>query len=583
MQRLSSHVRLVGLFAAVVLGLSAGCGDDKKPSVTPVDAAAPAVDVAPDLRPDSGPKLDTAVKVDTASPAMDAAVPPDMEEEDAAPPVDAEEDATPSDDAAGDAPPAAGDQWSKSFRAGVPLSASSDKQGNLFVGAKVSRANRDSTDKPSFDGLTLLPATNTLLVGAARFTPAGEHAWSKVLFFNSALGDDGPIHTLSDMAVDGAGDLVGVAVVSGGTPIEIDGFEPILGWHVFKAAGADGKELWTVPIKIAASFFTAHDIEADARDNSILLAGDYSVARPINPFGCQGELPLGGSFDGVVVKLDAMGACKWVKRVHGEGNERITAAVVDPQGNVYVAGIFGAAATIFDMAQPALAAEGNAGLFVAKLTEMGEVGWIKTWEASALNATVPGATNSIVLNGLAANEGGVVASVLLQGTGSVSIGGKSLPFGAAPPPTDSLLVRFAADGELTWSQMLTHISASVTTPVALGSDGRVHVGGTFFPGALADGTALEPVPAAANGSASDALALTFSGTDGKLLSHLKFGVGYAESVAAVVVPPGGTPVLFGQFVDGFDVMGMTIKPPTPIAGPETVVNSMFLIRQPNAP
>jgi hypothetical protein len=200
----------------------------------------------------------------------------------------------------------------------------------------------------------------------------------------------------------------------------------------------------------------------------IFVAGHFESSMQVG----QTLLESVGQKDAFYAALPFDGGGWDARRFGGAGDDSVTAAALDAQGNIVLAGTFQKSMVLGE-----LTAVGDASGFIVKFDANAEPLW-----AAAL-----GASSNAAALGIAVDAGDVIVAGTLTGAPSVGFGVQGSS--TAPPPTnDAFVVRYSADGAFAWSRLFTtgsNIAANVVTMA--GSD--IVVGGAFE-GSVADDTEL---------------------------------------------------------------------------------------------
>jgi hypothetical protein len=175
-----------------------------------------------------------------------------------------------------------------------------------------------------------------------------------------------------------------------------------------------------------------------------------------------------GDFDGYLLKYQPSGVLQWLRTLATAKSDVVTAMVVDPADNLYVAGYtYGAF--------PGNTAVGSADGFVAKYSASGAQIWLRqlgTSELDQFTAIAVDPTGGVVV--LGATEGGFG---LFSNQGPVGT-------------SDVVVMKFAADGKPGFVQQLGTDQNERPTGVAVDATGAVYVVGSTqgtFAGAAAVG------------------------------------------------------------------------------------------------
>jgi hypothetical protein len=294
----------------------------------------------------------------------------------------------------------------------------------------------------------------------ARFDAAGVRSWVRSV---GGAGDDLPNGiAVQNGAVVLAGSFFGTGnfggpdlVSAGGEDAFVAGYEAATGAYLWQhhLGGGGGDSINAVSVGAGGRIFVAGHFESSIQVGQTRLesAGQRDAFYAALPF-------------------DGMG---WdARRFGGAGDDSVTAAALDAQGNVVLAGTFQQSMTLGE-----LTAVGSASGFIAKFDANGRPLW-----AEALGASSTSAALGITIDA----SGDVIAAGTFTGAPAVGLG---IEDSTRPGPTyDAFVVRYSAGGVFAWSRLFTtgsHIAANVVTMA--GSD--IVVGGAFD-GIVAGETAL---------------------------------------------------------------------------------------------
>jgi len=203
-------------------------------------------------------------------------------------------------------------------------------------------------------------------------------------------------------------------------------------------------------------------VVVDGSDN-IYLAGDFFGSID---FG-EGPMTSTGAADIFVAKLDGSGEHLWSQRAGGPLTESLWGLALDVDGHVLLAGDV---ASWLDFAKTqTVYSAGGSDAFVAKLSDDGEVSWVKAF-GDATNqrmfAVAVDASSAIVLTG--------------RFGGTIDFGGG--PWTAAAD-TDLFVAKLDAQGEHAWSTRYGGPGHQTGHAVALNSADEIYLVG-YFDGSL---------------------------------------------------------------------------------------------------
>ena len=307
-------------------------------------------------------------------------------------------------------------------------------------------------------------------------------------------------------------------------------------------------------------------IGSNPGQNAFVVCGqaDKVVAQSTNKMGLlttTSSWVTGNGMDLVVAKINAAdGTAVWGKQIGGAGDQACQSATIDNNGDVIIAGNYGAGtpASFFTTSSPAPAA-GTAFIFVAKLDgTTGNVvaaqGWGSTGRSDAFAVTVDTSNN-----------------ILLAGdiSGAIDFGNDAGGHDVSIPYlgwTDAFVAKFTSALVPIWAKSYgdaTHDQA--VNGIAADSSGNVFIGGTYSGslGALGLNSASPTSP--------DAFIAQLAGADGSLLCARSYGdaAGTQGILAGGVVSgaAGGLPnavFIGGRYASSMTLGNKTIT--TPAAG-----------------
>ncbi|HEV8356571.1 MAG TPA: SBBP repeat-containing protein [Gemmatimonadales bacterium] len=221
-------------------------------------------------------------------------------------------------------------------------------------------------------------------------------------------------------------------------------------------------------------------------------------------------------------------------RLGGSAADQVTGVVVDPTGNVYVAGTF-TGTVDFDPGNGvgALTSLGGVDGFLARYTAVGALVW----------AVRAGGTGNDTVTALARDAAG---NLFLAGgfEGIATFGlGAGVPALVSQGGRDGFVAKFGADGTVVWARRFGGPQSEDVTDVALDAGGNLYAVGSFAERA-------DALPAAGGAivsfGASDGFVVSFDGA-GAVRWAFAVGGTDADSAAAVRVTSAGGVVVAGTF------------------------------------
>lgn len=273
---------------------------------------------------------------------------------------------------------------------------------------------------------------------------------------------------------------------------------------------------------------------AVAPDGAIVVGGYFSGQVD---FGA-GAVTASGGTDAFVAAYDANGALRWVKAFGGDDpveEEAVQAVAVDPQGNVYVTGLFNRVA---DFGGGERTSAGRTDVFVAKYTAAGE----HVWSRSA------GDKFKDHGHGIAVDSAG---NVIVTGyfSGVVNLGGGTFE---GQGRADIFLVKYGTDGKHQWSFAYGDKDDDLGRAVAVDWRGDVYLLGEYNGELDLGGGALKSV------GNSDVLVAKFDAAGAHQWSR-SFGHAFNDFGVGIAADRDGGVAIAGSFETAIDFGGGELK------------------------
>jgi hypothetical protein len=121
----------------------------------------------------------------------------------------------------------------------------------------------------------------------------------------------------------------------------------------------------------------------DSQGNKYMSGNFSGTNRNFNPFGLDLKTSNGGE-DAFLTKYNSDGTYAWTKTWGGSGYDIVWTITVDPQNNLYVAGVFnGTNINLNPFGSDLKTSNGGNDVFLTKYTSDGTYAWTKTWGGSA--------------------------------------------------------------------------------------------------------------------------------------------------------------------------------------------------------
>lgn len=174
------------------------------------------------------------------------------------------------------------------------------------------------------------------------------------------------------------------------------------------------------------------------------------------------QLSATGSYDLMLVKLDAYGDPLWAQSFGGLDNEAAGEVAVDKAGNVTFVGSFDQTIKVADQE---LTANGTADTLVVRLGPDGKVAWVQSWggKGEDIASTVAAdAFGNVIVGGWFEDE-------VDFGKGAVKSAGNK----------DAFIAKLAPDGSTTWVRTLGDKDHDKSRAIAISAEGDAFVGGIF--------------------------------------------------------------------------------------------------------
>jgi hypothetical protein len=211
----------------------------------------------------------------------------------------------------------------------------------------------------------------------------------------------------------------------------------------------------------------------------VFVTGYYQAACTLyNTGGTTGATLVftGGGGDVFVAKYSSTGAVLWAAQIAGSGTDQGTEIAIDTSGNVFVAGFYGAALTLYNAngtTGATLPHTGGFDGFVAKYSSDGAVLW-----ATQIAGTT---TSDDRVTGITTDTSGNVfvtgyygAAVTLYNTGGGT--GATLTFTSG---ADIFIAKYSSAGAVLWAARIASTGTDYANAIATDSSGSVFVTGEY--------------------------------------------------------------------------------------------------------
>lgn len=400
-------------------------------------------------------------------------------------------------------------QWSKAFDSPDGQMGSSglavDAQGNTFVTGYLA-GQTDFGDGP-------MTVTAPLGGFLAKFAPDGALLWSK------RLGTDAVSLSPSDVAVDPAGHVIVLGLVSGGGPLDVDGLQVGTSGGldtVVVQMDGDGHPIWGLAYGGPGDEIGTR--MAVGASGEIAVLGDYFA-----PTDDAYSEPNGSGL--FIATVSPSGSLGWERRF-GMSHVDYTGGVAAlPWGGVVIGGGFKG---VVDFGGGALESTWDR-IFLARFDGAGNHLWSEGFGGEGVAAVA----TDVAL--------GAAGDLLITGryTGPLDLGGGPFP-GHAPQP---FAARFDLAGGHVWSRALWGTATSgAGARVAPTQDGGALVAGTF--------SSLHDMEA---GIAAEDMFVSRLDPAGDALWGIVYGGPISQYATDIAVDPAGDVLLTGAFDGGIDL------------------------------
>ncbi len=311
------------------------------------------------------------------------------------------------------------------------------------------------------DGLAPSPAASNYDAYFAKFDSAGNPLWLQTF---------GEVHhqLISDVAVDGEGNIIVVGVTEGGpykfgttiagvdnVPSPVDTANPNKDDLFVAKYDPDGKIIWARRFGIAGNRDDGPQlgdwrdpvitVAASRTDGSILVGGAFSE---VATFGAT-KVSASGVDDGFVTKLDANGNTLW-HVTFGDTNsvQRVRSVAFASANDVVLTGSFQGTIDIDGVELKSY--QNSADVLVAKLTSDGKMGWAKGY---GLSGRQQGTTVLVDANDQPVVFGTFVGAIDFTKNGGIIIDS------SAGKEVDIFMAKFSPSGVPSWARQFHDVDS----------------------------------------------------------------------------------------------------------------------------
>jgi hypothetical protein len=320
-----------------------------------------------------------------------------------------------------------------------------DTQGNVYVAGHY-----QSSD--AVFGDTKLPFSGGYDLFVAKYDPNGNLLWVRT------AGGEGYDYAHA-IAIDPKGDVVVSGAVFGNATFGSVNIENPPGGHMFCAKyDSAGALLWVKATTGATSSY-GYGIATDAACNIYIGGANSGTGK----FGSV-ELKTPQGQDSLVVKLNAAGEVLWAATNHGEPRCLVHEITCDPQGRVWVSGMFSGKATFGAEVSETTGHKDN-DAFIAHYSTDGKLQWVRTGHG-------PGTDYGLGV----ATDGKGTSFLTGEFSDTFQLAGSSLTTRGS---TDIYVATFDSNGALQWLTQAGGTAGDNAYPMVHDGRGNLILGGAF--------------------------------------------------------------------------------------------------------
>lgn len=219
-------------------------------------------------------------------------------------------------------------------------------------------------------------------------------------------------------------------------------------------------------VRVINGFSYLNEVQTDV-NGDIVAVGDFTNAIDVDPGVGTTTFTSAGSYDGLVVKLNAAGDLEWARQTSGVQSVRHYGMTLDSQGNVYVYGSFNGTVDfdpgpgVFEMI-----ATGNNNTYLLKLNADGNFEWAYKTLAFFFDITVD-ADDNLLFTGTFSNT-----VDFDPGTSALNLSSEG--------SSDGFVSKLTSDGTLIWAKVFGGANPDKGNGIAVNTVGEVYVIGDFF-------------------------------------------------------------------------------------------------------
>ena len=294
----------------------------------------------------------------------------------------------------------------------------------------------------------------------AKYTPVGQVEWfTRITSRSATRGNAIAVDPSGNVLVTGSFACNAVTLYNGpdGSLASSASLPWVSGQPGYVAKySTSGQVIWAAHIQTSVAMWS---IASDASGNVIAGGGSSGALSFCNAGGTTAVATLATTFDAFIVKYTSAGVVSWAARMVSTGVDEVTSIATDTSGNIFVAGTFSNAMTLYSTGgtpTKTLPYVGGSDIFVAKYSPTGTITW-----ALRIAGTTTSADNR---SSLKIDSSGNI--VLLGYTDAgMTLYNSDGNTGATYPTYGIFIARYSTNGFLTSSVQFTS-----QIPLALGLD-----------------------------------------------------------------------------------------------------------------
>jgi hypothetical protein len=432
-----------------------------------------------------------------------------------------------------------------------------DTAGNVLVTGYYSAA-LTLYNTTTAGGSTSLSFTGGTDCFIAKYSSAGSVVWAAQISgasTNSEYGNGVVADTAGNVYVGGTYTggtvlLYNTPGVGGSTSLTLTGTQ-----NGFIAKySSTGSVAWAAQIACSGTA-SVKALSIDSAGN-VYAVGTYNAALTLyNTSGVGGSTSVayssGNNF--FLAKYSSSGSVSWAAQITGPVTaDTISGVSTDSTGNVYIAGSYSAALTLYDTpsigSSKSIAFSGTQNGFVAKYSSSGAALWGAQIGITGTNLATAVATD---LNGNVYVTGSYSVALTIRNTDTTT--GATLTNAGS---TDIFLVKYTSLGAVTWATRMASTTADSGNGLATDASGNVYVTCYYTTNTLTIYNASIPGSSGGtltNGGSTDSAVIKYSSV-GAYLWGAKISTSGAESGTAVTVDPSGNVIATGYYTGALSIV-----------------------------